>query len=121
MTKRLNSLEDLNKLRETSRREIDLRQGAKDTRVTVHLGTCGIAAGARDILATLLGEIAAAKMSQVSVRQAGCAGVCNQEPMITVEDKAGQTWRYGKLDKGITKEIVQRHLSKGQPVKERLF
>ena len=58
--------------------------GRKETQVTVHMGTCGIAAGARDVLAAFMAELAAAGVTDVSLHQTGCAGLCEQEPMVTV-------------------------------------
>lgn len=121
MTKRLTSIDDLNALRDKARAEIDLRHGAKETRVTVHLGTCGIAAGGREILATLVSEIASLGARNVSIRQTGCVGLCEMEPMITVTGKNGVTHRYGRLDRAKTREIVQRHLLQGTPVNEHLI
>ena len=60
-------------------------QGRKETQVTVHMGTCGIAAGARDVVAAFMTEIAAAGVDNVGQsHQSGCAGLCEEEPMATV-------------------------------------
>jgi NADP-reducing hydrogenase subunit HndB len=118
---RLGSLEDLNKLRSRSLAEIDLRQGVKDIRITVHMGTCGIAAGARDVLATIMQELAAARVDFVTLQQAGCVGFCEQEPMITIADKAGDLYRYGRLDKNKTRDIVRGHILRGAVVNEYLI
>jgi len=117
MTQRITSPKDLQKLQETARREIDLRGGQKDIRITVHMGTCGIAAGARDVLTALLNELGPAA-DKVTVTQSGCAGLCDQEPMLTLTDKAGGSFRYGRLDKNKVGEIVREHVVRGQPVLE---
>jgi (2Fe-2S) ferredoxin len=117
MTQRITSPKDLKKLQETARREIDLRGGQKDIRITVHMGTCGIAAGARDVLTALLNELGPAA-DKVTVTQSGCAGLCDQEPMLTLTDKAGGSFRYGRLDKNKVGEIVREHVVRGQPVLE---
>jgi NADP-reducing hydrogenase subunit HndB len=118
---RIGSPEDLDRLRSKSLAEIDLRQGVKDVRITVHMGTCGIAAGARDILATLMQELAAAKIDHVTLQQAGCVGLCEQEPMITVTHRAGALYRYGRLDKNKTRDIVRSHILRGAVVNEHLI
>ena len=110
---RIGSPADLDKLRSQSLAEIDLRQGVKDVRITVHMGTCGIAAGARDVLATLMQELAAAQVDYVTLQQAGCVGFCEQEPMITITNKAGDLYRYGRLDKNKTRDIVRGHILRG--------
>jgi NADP-reducing hydrogenase subunit HndB len=114
---RINSPKDLKALQEKAKKEIDLRSGQKDMRITVHMGTCGIAAGARDVLAALLNELGPAA-DRVTVTQTGCAGLCDQEPMLTLTDKAGGSFRYGRLDKNKVGQIVREHVLRGQPVLE---
>jgi NADP-reducing hydrogenase subunit HndB len=121
MTQRITNPRDLKALQEKVKREIDLRSGPKDLRITVHMGTCGIAAGARDILTALMHELGAAKIENVSLQQTGCAGLCDQEPMLTLTDKAGGAFRYGRLDKHKVGEIVRDHVLRGQPVLEYLI
>ena len=121
MGERITSAKDLQALRKKVQGEIDLRSGPKDVRITVHMGTCGIASGARDILAALLNALAAVNAENVSVQQAGCAGLCDQEPMLTLMDKAGGSFRYGRLDKVRIGEIVREHVLGGQPVAEYLI
>jgi NADP-reducing hydrogenase subunit HndB len=119
--KRINSVGDLQALRVQAQSQIDLRGGAKDIRITVHMGTCGIAAGARDILMAIMQEISAAAADNVSIQQTGCAGLCDQEPMISLADKAGGVFRYGRLDKAKVRQIVQQHVLRGNPVNEYLL
>ncbi len=121
MTTKISSPEDLNKLRSKALADIDLRQGVKDVRITVHMGTCGIAAGARDVLATIMQELAAAKVDFVTLQQAGCVGFCEVEPMITITNKAGELFRYGRLDRNKTREIVRGHILRGAVVNEYLI
>jgi len=120
MAKRISSPQELKALQEQVRHEIDLRTGDKDVRLTVHMGTCGIAAGARDVLAALLNALNAVAAENVVVQQAGCAGLCDQEPMMTLTDKAGGTFRYGRLDRNKVGQIVREHVLRGQPVMEYL-
>jgi NADP-reducing hydrogenase subunit HndB len=120
MSKRVANPGELNALRDKAKSDLSLRGGPKDVCVTVHMGTCGIAAGARDVLSLLMKELSSAKIDNVTLRHAGCAGLCDQEPMLTVTDKAGSEYRYGKLDKSKVREIVEGHLRGGAPV-ERLL
>jgi NADP-reducing hydrogenase subunit HndB len=120
MTK-ISSPEELDKLRSKALAEIDLRQGVKDVKITVHMGTCGIASGSRDVLATIMQELAAVKIDYVTLTQAGCVGLCDQEPMVTVTNKAGEIYRYGRLDRNKTREIVRSHILRGAVVNECLI
>ncbi len=121
MAKRVQSPQDLKALREKVVSEIDLRDGQKDVRITVHMGTCGIAAGAREVLMEILSELSDPAATNVSIHQSGCAGLCDQEPMITVEGKGGDLFRYGKLDKEKVRHIIRQHVLRGAPVTEYLL
>lgn len=121
MTQRISSPADLKAMREKAKADIDLRSGPKAVRITIHMGTCGIAAGARDVLAHLMNALSAVSAEDVSVQQTGCAGLCDQEPMLTLTDPAGGTFRYGRLDKQKIGQIVRDHVLGGQPVVELLM
>jgi (2Fe-2S) ferredoxin len=121
MSPRINSPKDLDAIRAKAQAEIDLRTGGKDVRITVHMGTCGIAAGARDVLTALMSELSGAAAANVSLQQSGCAGLCDQEPMISVTDADGATVRYGRLDKAKVGQIVRDHVLRGQVVNEFLI
>ncbi len=116
MAKRITSPQELRDLRDKARAETDLRGGPKDVQITVHMGTCGIAAGARDVLEQLAEEISQASVQTVTLRQSGCLGLCDQEPMLTLTDKTGNEFRYGRLDNIKVHEIVQEHVVGGNPV-----
>jgi NADP-reducing hydrogenase subunit HndB len=116
MSARIQNPEDLKKLRDQVRSEVDLRGGPKEIRITVHLGTCGIAAGARDVLAELSAELARTAVENVTLRQSGCIGLCDQEPMLTYADKGGTEYLYVRLDRKKAQEIVRSHVLRDQPV-----
>jgi (2Fe-2S) ferredoxin len=116
--KKIASAQDLKALSEKAKAEIDLRTGPKEVAITVHMGTCGIAAGARDVLSQLADELTEAAGGEVTLRQTGCAGLCDQEPMMTVTDRTGHEFHYGRLDKKRVHEIVQEHVLGGKPVQD---
>ena len=116
MADRITSPDQLKALAEKAKAGIDLRDGRKETQVTVHMGTCGIAAGARAIVAAFMAEMAAAGVTTASLHQTGCAGLCEEEPMATITQADGALYRYGLLDKTKVKTIVEQHLVGGAPV-----
>jgi len=118
MSAKITSVEELKKLREQARSQVDLRSGPKENRITVHMGTCGIAAGAREVLSTLAEELGKAKVENVTLRQSGCIGLCDQEPMFTYTDKAGRDYMYVQLTKGKAREFVASHILAGRPVQK---
>jgi len=116
MSDRIKSPQDLLKIREKARSAVELRSGPREMQMVVHMGTCGIAAGARDVLAELVNELDRQKVDTVTVRQSGCIGLCDQEPMLTFTDKAGRNFLYVHLDKARVKELVAGHVIGGEPV-----
>ncbi len=116
MSAKIASVEELKKLREQARGQVDLRSGPKENRITVHMGTCGIAAGARDILAILAAELGQAEVGNVTLRQSGCIGLCDQEPMLTYSDKDGRDYLYVQLTREKAREFVASHILADRPV-----
>jgi NADP-reducing hydrogenase subunit HndB len=111
-------IQDLAKIREKTKSLMTIRESEGRARVTVHMGTCGIAAGARDIMDVLLTEIAKAKVQDVIVTTSGCAGLCNKEPMATVELKDQPPVKYGDLTAEKMRKIFAEHVLGGKMVNE---
>lgn len=109
---------DLEKIRNKVRRTANLRQGKAKAKITVHMGTCGIAAGAREILTNLMSEIDKRNIKDVIVTTSGCAGLCSREPMATVEISGRPPVKYVDLTKTKIKKILETHVLKGTIVKE---
>jgi NADP-reducing hydrogenase subunit HndB len=109
-------IQDLAKIREKTKSLMTIREGEGRARVTVHMGTCGIAAGARDIMDALLGEIDKAKVQDIIVTTSGCAGLCNAEPMATVEFKNQPPVKYGCLTPEKMQKIFIQHILGGKMV-----
>ena len=116
MSDRITSPQDLLKMRDKARSAVELRGGPREKQVIVHMGTCGIAAGARDVLAELVSELDKKSVTNVTVRQSGCIGLCDQEPMLSFTDKDGRSYLYVNLTKTKVREIVAGHLVAGAPV-----
>jgi NADP-reducing hydrogenase subunit HndB len=111
-------IEDLKKIKENYKATQTLREGGFRVRVTVHMGTCGIAAGARGIMDTLLEEMNKADLKDVTITTSGCAGLCSKEPMATVELAGGPPVRYIALTADKMRKIFAEHVVAGRPVKE---
>ncbi|MDP2887226.1 MAG: (2Fe-2S) ferredoxin domain-containing protein [Ignavibacteria bacterium] len=113
------AIEDLAKIQEAARYKIALRQGAGRVRINVHMGTCGIASGAREILTAIMKEIEGRNLHDVIVTNSGCAGLCSQEPMMTIEVLGEPApVKYVLLTREKVKKIIDSHVLKGQVVKE---
>lgn len=109
---------DLERVREKVRKTSTLRQGQARAKVTVHMGTCGIAAGARKILTALMEEIEAAKLKDIIVTTSGCAGLCSREPMATLEVTGNPPVKYGDLTPEKIKEILHEHVINGNIIEK---
>jgi NADP-reducing hydrogenase subunit HndB len=120
MTEKIKNPADLMAMAAEAKAAVTVRDDDKAIQVTVHMGTCGIAAGARDVIATFMRELPAAGVTNVTLRQSGCAGLCEAEPMITVRVADDKPYHYGLLDEPKIKTIVSQHLVGGTPVDELL-
>jgi (2Fe-2S) ferredoxin len=86
--------------------------------VYVHMGTCGIASGAKNIHQALLEEMGKLAVANVKLKITGCAGLCSMEPMITVSIPGASPVKYGKLDAKKVREIFYSHILGGHPKAE---
>ena len=112
------TVEQLIKEREEARTKIHLREGKFRGKVIIHLGTCGIAAGAREIVSAFLNEKETRKITNVLITTSGCAGLCSREPMATVELLDVAPVKYGNLTAEKAIKIFQEHVLGGKIVQE---
>ena len=112
------SIEDLKKIRDDARQTLTLRSGEARAKITVHMGTCGISAGAREVMGALLKEIESSKITDVIVTTSGCAGLCSREPMATVEMKGHPPVKYVDLKPERMVRILKEHVLEGRIVTE---
>ncbi len=110
--------EDLEKISQKMRKRTKVREGTGKAKGTVHMGTCGIAAGARKIMATVLALVEEKNIRDVIVTSSGCAGLCSREPMMTVELKREAPVKYVDLTEKKVREIFAQHVMKGNLVVE---
>jgi (2Fe-2S) ferredoxin len=110
------NLEQLKMLKDKAQRQVSLREGGKKYRVVISMGTSGIAAGAREVMKTMLDEIEKRGIDDVEVRVTGEHGLENIEPVVTIEEAGGEQTTYAQLDAEKAKKIVSEHLQKGKKV-----
>lgn len=112
------TIEDLKRMREDARARITARAGEGRARVVVHMGTCGISAGAREVMAALLQEIETRKVADVLVTTSGCAGLCSREPMATVEMRGQAPVKYVDLNPDRIRKVFREHVMGGRIVRD---
>jgi NADP-reducing hydrogenase subunit HndB len=111
------NLDELRKLKEKAQRQVGLREGNKKYRVVFSMGTSGIAAGAREVMTTMLDELDKRGIDDVEVAVTGEIGLVDAEPVIRVEEATGEKVTYAKVNADGARKIVAEHLEKGKVVK----
>lgn len=114
----MKSLADLAKLREEALKKVNIRGSRKGIRIVVGMATCGIAAGARPVLNTLVEEVQKRNLLDVEIAQTGCIGVCRLEPIVEVYNEENEKITYVQVTAEKAKRIVSDHIVNGQIVAE---
>lgn len=105
------TLEDLRKMRSEKQKAIEMRDNSnKDVQVIVGMGTCGIAAGAKETFTTLIDMLNEKSLTNVLVRQTGCMGLCHSEPTVEVVVPGMPSVIYGNVDAAMARDIVEKHI-----------
>jgi NADP-reducing hydrogenase subunit HndB len=112
------TIDDLKAIRERARQTMAARSGEARAKVTVHMGTCGIAAGAREVMGALLKDIEARQLTDILVTTSSCAGLCSQEPMATVELPGRAPLKYVDLTPEKIVRVLLEHVLGGRVVAE---
>ncbi|HIQ59761.1 MAG TPA: (2Fe-2S) ferredoxin domain-containing protein [Candidatus Merdivicinus intestinavium] len=116
----MKSVEELKAIRDRVKNTVHLRKedSADNIRVVVGMATCGIAAGARPVLAAFTEEVAKRGLQNVMVTQTGCIGICQYEPVVEVFEPDGSKTTYVKMTPEKVARIVTEHLVNGKAVEE---
>ncbi len=105
------TLDDLRKMRSEKQKAMEMRDNSnKDVQVIVGMGTCGIAAGAKETFTTLIEALNEKALTNVLVRQTGCMGLCHSEPTVEVAVPGMPSVIYGNVDAAMAREIVEKHI-----------
>ena len=107
-------IEDLKKIKEKVVAETSLREGHRRVKATVHMGTCGIASGAKEVMDALMDEIGASGASDIAVTTSGCMGLCSREPLVTVEIVGKEPIKYEYVDADKMRQIFKGHILQGE-------
>lgn len=108
------TIDDLKKIKEKVHKEMSLRDGDRRVKVTVHMGTCGIASGAKEVMDTLLEEIEAAGAADIVATTSGCMGLCSREPLVTVEVLNSEPIKYEYVNPNKMRQIFKKHVLAGE-------
>lgn len=116
------TLEDLRKLREQTKSNITRRDVSEnDIQIIVGTGTCGIAAGSKDVINAFIDAVEVQKLEHVTIRQTGCMGLCYVEPTVEVKVPGMPDTLYGKVDAAVAAKIVTEHILGKKLVEGHIF
>ena len=113
---RLKSLEELQELRQRLQKDIKARADTSTT-ITVGMGTCGIAAGARETMRAILAELEARSID-AHVTTVGCIGLCSREPLVDIQQGDEPRVTYGDVTPEMVSRLIEEHLVQGNVVEE---
>jgi NADP-reducing hydrogenase subunit HndB len=108
---KIRSLADILAIKEQAQKKTALREDGYKLCFTVHMGTCGIASGARDVVNAVAEELEKSGRTDIRLTTSGCIGACEQEPVMTVESLGAQPALYGHLDAAKAREVFQNTLA----------
>ncbi len=114
----MKSLEELQKIKERALERRKMAGEGARARVMVAMGTCGIAAGARDTMTAILNAVEQRQIGDVVVTQTGCLGLCEYEPIVQIQIGDTEPITYGKVDGARAATLIDKHVVKGEPVTE---
>lgn len=117
----IKSLEDLKKLREQALQKRDVKRAEGTAQVIVGMGTCGIAAGARETMKAVLDAIEQEGLTGILVTQTGCIGMCEKEPIMQVVIGDAPKVVYGKVTADVARQIMQEHVVGGKVVENHVI
>ena len=108
------TIDDLKRIKEDTTKSNSLREGGATVKITVHMGTCGIAAGAREVMNALMEELAESDRSDIRVVASGRMGMCSSEPNVTVEMQDSEPIVYQKMESNRMRQVFKRHVLLGE-------
>ncbi len=108
------TLDDLKNIREKASESSSLSGKDTNVKIVVYMGTCGIAAGAGEIMDTLVEEKKVSKRDDIKIVASGCMGMCSTEPNFSVEIKGEDPVVYRNMNRNMTRQVFKRHVMKGE-------
>lgn len=110
--------EELNKIREDYKSMVNQGKDRARPRVVVGMATCGIAAGAKIVLAAMKEELHNLGVMDIDIVQTGCIGICRLEPVVEVIMPGEEKVTYVKVTATMGRKIVQDHILNKKVVDE---
>ena len=106
----MKTIAELEEIRKRTLGQVGLRKDNEGVRIVVGMATCGIAAGARPVLMGLMDEVKKRNLTNVTISQTGCIGVCRLEPIVEVYKPGQDKVTYVKMTPELAAKIVSEHI-----------
>lgn len=113
---KIKSLEELKRIREEAQKDLRVRTET-GTRIIIGMGTCGIAAGARDVMHAILKELERRDI-EAHVETVGCIGMCAKEPLVDIEQAGKPRVTYANVTPEMVPRLIEEHLVHGRVIQE---
>lgn len=117
---KIKSLSELKKMKDDLKKSVDVREKGENSesmvKVKVSMATCGIAAGAKDVMNFMLDDVDNKNIDNILITQTGCMGLCHSEPTIEVTKPDEEPVIFGNVDNEKAGEIIDKYIVKGELV-----
>jgi NADP-reducing hydrogenase subunit HndB len=110
--------EALNKIRTATGDAKSKRLAKVNTRIIVGTATCGVSAGAREVVEALKAEVSLRQLEGVAVTETGCSGRCDLEPLVQVQVHGEAPVLYHHINPDKARRIVQQHIQMGEVLED---
>ncbi len=114
----MKSLEELRRIRQDAKAQVNIRTEKDGARIVVGMATCGIASGARPVMKALLDENKRRSLDSVRITQTGCIGACKLEPIIEVYTRGGEKTTYVEMTEEKARKVINEHIVNGRIISE---
>ncbi len=113
---KLSSVEDLARVHEDACGALEARRSG-ETVIFIGMGTCGVAAGARETMQAVRDELARRGI-EATIESVGCIGMCVKEPLVDIQQAGGPRITYCNVRPDMVPRLIEEHLVQGRPVAE---
>lgn len=113
---KVKTLEDLKRLRDSLRTELNLREKSNTpdqlVQIKVSMATCGIAAGAKEVMSCFITLLDKENIDAL-VTQTGCMGYCYAEPTVEITVPGKEPIVFGHVNEAKVSDIIIRYIKQG--------
>jgi len=114
--------DELKAFREDKINKFTVESNSGKTQIVIGVGTCGVAAGARETEKAFYDEISEQDIAGTTiVSETGCMGFCYSEPTVEVKVPGMPSVIYGDVDEKVAREIVKKHIQEKSVLNSHVF